>query len=115
MLSEILHTFLSEGRNRTEEFLAALEKGDVAAAEQKITALRGMAGNIRAEGVRVLAEMAEQACRRSRIDKGCRAGCGDHAGTLAGGAGRGAGLTASRMACVFIADHGKMSAWLLKL
>ena len=74
MLSEILYTFLSEGRNRTEEFLAALEKGDVAAAEQKITALRGMAGNIRAEGVRVLAEMAEQACRRSRIDKAASLG-----------------------------------------
>ena len=74
MLSEILHTFLSEGRNRTEEFLAALEKGDVAVAEQKITALRGMAGNIRAEGVRVLAEMAEQACRRSRIDKAASLG-----------------------------------------
>jgi HPt (histidine-containing phosphotransfer) domain-containing protein len=69
MLSEILHTFLSEGRNRTEEFLRALESGDVEAAEQKINALRGMAGNIRAEGVRILAEMAEQACRRSHIDK----------------------------------------------
>jgi CheY-like chemotaxis protein/HPt (histidine-containing phosphotransfer) domain-containing protein len=69
MLSEILHTFLSEGRNRTDEFLQALERGDIAVAEQKVMALRGMAGNIRAEGVRVLAEMAEQACRRSHMDK----------------------------------------------
>ena len=74
LLADVLQTFLREGRTRVGEFLQALEREDFPAAEQKSNALRGMAGNIRAEGVRVLAEMAEQACRRSRADKAASLG-----------------------------------------
>ncbi|WP_084435186.1 ATP-binding response regulator [Desulfomicrobium escambiense] len=74
LLADVLQTFLREGRTRVGEFLQALEQGDFPTAEQKSSALRGMAGNIRAEGVRVLAEMAEQACRRSRADKAASLG-----------------------------------------
>jgi CheY-like chemotaxis protein len=74
LLADVLRTFLSEGRNRVEEFRQALLAGNFAAAEQKASALRGMAGNIRAEGVRVLAEMAEQACRRSHADRAASLG-----------------------------------------
>lgn len=69
LLADVLRTFLSEGRTRVGEFQQAVQGGDFATAEQKSNALRGMAGNIRAEGVRVLAEMAEQACRRAQADK----------------------------------------------
>lgn len=69
LLADVLQTFLREARTRVGEFLQALEREDFATAEQKSSALRGMAGNIRAEGVRVLAEMAEQACRRTHADK----------------------------------------------
>jgi CheY-like chemotaxis protein len=74
LLAEVLQTFLSESRNRVGEFLQAVEQGDFATAGQKSNALRGMAGNIRAEGVRVLAEMAEQACRRSHADRAASLG-----------------------------------------
>lgn len=74
LLADVLQTFLREGRTRVGEFLQALEREDFPTAEQKSSALRGMAGNIRAEGVRVLAEMAEQACRRSRADKAASLG-----------------------------------------
>lgn len=74
LLADVLQTFLQEGRTRVGEFLQALAREDFAAAEQKSSALRGMAGNIRAEGVRVLAEMAEQACRRSHADRAASLG-----------------------------------------
>ena len=74
LLAEVLQTFLDESRNRVGEFLQAVEQGDFAAAGQKSNALRGMAGNIRAEGVRVLAEMAEQVCLRSQADRAAALG-----------------------------------------
>jgi len=69
LLTDVLHTFLSEGRARIGEFMITLELGDFTKAEQKANALRGVASNIRAEGVRILAEMAEQACRRANLEK----------------------------------------------
>ncbi len=74
LLGDVLRTFLSEGRTRVGEFLQALERSDFVTAEQKSNALRGMASNIRAEGVRVLAEMAEQACRRAHADRAASLG-----------------------------------------
>lgn len=69
LLVEVVGTFVSEARTRCGEYRQALEANDFVLAEHKAHALRGMAGNIRAEGVRVLADMAEQLCRRNSGDK----------------------------------------------
>jgi CheY-like chemotaxis protein len=69
LLAEVVQTFVREARVRCGEYRQAVEARDFVPAEEKAHALRGMAGNIRAEETRVLAEMAEQLCRRAQRDK----------------------------------------------
>lgn len=69
LFAEVIESFVTEGEARLREYRDALDASDYDLARQKAFALRGVAGNIRAERVRIAAEMAEHACAIGHRDK----------------------------------------------
>ena len=69
LFAEVIESFVTEGEARLREYQDALDASDYELARQKAFALRGVAGNIRAERVRIVAEMAEHACAIGHRDK----------------------------------------------
>lgn len=69
LFAEVIESFVTEGQARLKEYQDALDASDYDLARQKAFALRGVAGNIRAERVRIVAEMAEHACAIGHRDK----------------------------------------------